>query len=187
MPVSARDVAAALRERHPGLGKVKLQKLLYYAQGHHLATFGRPLFQDAIYAWDMGPVVPSVWKEEKDGDPWATETVPPRLGEAELNTVGYVLSRYGNLSGKDLENLSHSEDPWRDANIRRLPGGSVCIEQEAIRTFFAAAADDAGDDGIRLDSDEVRAWLADAKERLNDPLQPDDLDALYAKLTHRAQ
>lgn len=185
MPVSARDVAAALRERHPGLGKVKLQKLLYYAQGHHLATFGRPLFHDAIYAWDMGPVVPSVWKEERDGDPWVAETVAPSLGEAELNTVGYVLSRYGNLSGKDLENLSHSEAPWRDANTRRLPGGSVCIEQEAIREFFAAA-DDTSEDDIRLDSDEVRAWLADAEERLNDPLKPDDLDALYVKLTSRA-
>jgi hypothetical protein len=128
-----------------------------------------------------------VWKEEKDGDPWAAETVPAKLGEAELNTVGYVLSRYGNLSGKDLENLSHSEDPWRDANARRLPGGSVCIEQEAIRAYFAAAADDPGDDGIRLDSDEVRAWLADAAERLNDPLQPDNLDALYAKLARRAE
>ena len=160
---------------------MKLQKLLYYAQGHHLATFGQPLFHDAIYAWDMGPVVPGVWKEERDGDPWAAETVAPKLGEAELNTVGYILSRYGNLSGKDLENLSHSEDPWRDANERRLPGGSICIEQEAIRAFFAAA-NDATDDGIRLDSDEVRSLLAGAEERLKLPLQNDDLDDLRAML-----
>jgi uncharacterized phage-associated protein len=45
MAVSARDVAAALRERLPALGKVKLHKLLYYCQGHHLATFGVPLFR----------------------------------------------------------------------------------------------------------------------------------------------
>lgn len=181
MPVSARDVAAALRERHPGLGKKKLHKLLYFAQGHHLAVFGRPLFSDTIAAWDMGPVVPSLWKEEKDGDPMAGETVPTKLGEAELNTVGYVLSRYGNLSANDLEDLSHSQAPWRDANVRRMPSGSVRIEQDAIRDFFAAA-DDASDDGIRLDSDEVRKLLAGAEERLKMPLQEDNLDELRAML-----
>lgn len=162
---------------------MKLQKLLYYAQGHHLATFNQPLFHDAIHAWDMGPVVPSVWKEEREGsDPWPAGTVAPKLGEAELNTIGYVLSRYGNLSGKDLENLSHSEDPWRDANARRLPGGSVCIEQEAIREFFAAAEDAGDDDGIRLDSDEVRDILAGSEERLKMMLREDNLDELRAML-----
>lgn len=182
MPVSARDVAAALRERQPGLGKKKLHKLLYFAQGHHLAVFGRPLFSDTIAAWDMGPVVPALWKEEKDGDPWAGEAAAPPLGEAELNTVGYVLSRYGNLSGNDLEDLSHSQAPWRDANTRRLPNGSVRIEYEAIREFFAAAEDASDDDGIRLDSDEVRALLAGAQERRKQPLQDDDLDELRAML-----
>jgi uncharacterized phage-associated protein len=182
MPVSARDVAAALRERHPGLGKKKLHKLLYFAQGHHLAVFGRPLFSDTIAAWDMGPVVPSLWKQEKDGDPWPGEAMPPKLGEAELNTVGYVLSRYGRLSGQDLEDLSHSQAPWRDANARRLPGGSVRIEPDAIRDFFAAAEDADDEDGIRLDSDEVRAWMAGAEERRNIKRQPDDPATLRAML-----
>lgn len=182
MPVSARDVAAALRERQPGLGKKQVHKLLYLAQGHHLAVFGTPLFNETIAAWDMGPVVPSLWKEEKEGDPWAGEAVAPQLGEAELNTVGYVLSRYGRLSGQDLEDLSHSQAPWRDANARRLPNGSVRIEVEAIREFFAAAEDTSDDDGIRLDSDKVRELLAGAEERLKLPLQDDDLDELKSML-----
>jgi uncharacterized phage-associated protein len=78
MAVPAREIAAALRERLPGLGTVKLHKLLYYCQGHHLATFGEPLFSDTISAWDMGPVVGTLWREEKDG-------VPP--DEAELASV----------------------------------------------------------------------------------------------------
>ena len=183
MPVSARDVAAALRERQPGLGRVQVHKLLYFAQGHHLGAFGQPLFCDTICAWDMGPVVPSLWNEEKQGgDPWVDETTALPLGEAELNTIGYVLSRYGRLSGKDLENLSHSQDPWLDANERRMPGGSVRIEVEAIREYFAAAEDAGDDDGIRLDSDEIRKLLAGAKERLKQPQQEDDLDELRAML-----
>ncbi|MGQ0776145.1 MAG: hypothetical protein ACT4NY_17255 [Pseudonocardiales bacterium] len=42
MTLSAHDVAAVLRDRLPGLGAKKLHKLLYYCQGHHLATFGEP-------------------------------------------------------------------------------------------------------------------------------------------------
>jgi uncharacterized phage-associated protein len=44
---------------------LKLQKLLYYAQGHHLALEDTPLFREAIQAWSHGPVVPDVYHEYK--------------------------------------------------------------------------------------------------------------------------
>jgi uncharacterized phage-associated protein len=47
------------------LSNLKLQKLLYYAQGHYLATAGQPLFDDRIQAWSHGPVVPTVYHEYK--------------------------------------------------------------------------------------------------------------------------
>ena len=53
--LSAHSVAVELRHRLPGVGVKKLHKLLYYCQGHHLATFGLPLFSESISAWDMGP------------------------------------------------------------------------------------------------------------------------------------
>src|SRR3712207_5760448 len=121
VPLPARDVAAVVRQRLPGVGVKKLHKLLYYCQGHHLATFGRPLFDETVSAWDMGPVVGSLWFAEKQGTE-RQETPPASLGEAELNTVGYLLSRYGRLSGRDLEVLSHGEDPWRRADRHRRPG-----------------------------------------------------------------
>src|SRR3954447_10269614 len=123
VPLPARVVAAVLRERLPGVGVKKLHKLLYYCQGHHLATFGRPLFDETVSAWDMGPVVGSLWFAERQG---LTPPEPPsvQLGEAELNTVGYVLSRYGRLSGRDLEVLSHGEDPWLQPDRHRRPGGA---------------------------------------------------------------
>ncbi|MDR1165980.1 MAG: DUF4065 domain-containing protein [Deltaproteobacteria bacterium] len=40
---------------------MKLQKLLYFAQGWHLAYFDFPLFEDPIEAWKYGPVVSSVY------------------------------------------------------------------------------------------------------------------------------
>ncbi|MER5420304.1 Panacea domain-containing protein [Streptosporangium roseum] len=182
MPASAHAIASALRERVPGLTVKKLHKLLYYCQGHHLATFGRPLFKETISAWDMGPVVGTLWYEEKSGD-IAEGDLPP-LGEAELNTIGYVASRYGALSGQDLEHLTHSEAPWQRADAERRPRESVRIEPAWIEEYFAAAAED-DDDDLVLDSNEVTKWLKLAKQHLEDPVRPDDLDELRSKLVAR--
>ncbi|HYN96992.1 MAG TPA: type II toxin-antitoxin system antitoxin SocA domain-containing protein [Pilimelia sp.] len=182
MAVSAREVAAALRERLPGLGRVKLHKLLYYCQGHHLATFGEPLFSDTISAWDMGPVVGTLWREEKDGAPAGEPgSQDAELGEAGLNTVGYVVSRYGSLTGKDLENLSHSETPWQTANRVRQPGGRVTIRQEWIREYFLTDGNPAaGEEDVPLDSEAVAEWLAGAQEPPAEPGRAPDRDRLLA-------
>jgi uncharacterized phage-associated protein len=85
MAASAHDVAAALRERLPGLGKKQLPKLLYHWQGHHLATFDRQIFSENICPWDMGPVVASLWRDERDQAP---RPEPHVLGEADRSDPG---------------------------------------------------------------------------------------------------
>jgi uncharacterized phage-associated protein len=135
---SAHDVAAELRRRIPDLGHVKLHKLLYYCQGYHLAAHREPFFTEGISAWNNGPVVAQLWRDERDG--WDT---PPReaperpLTDAELNTVGYVVSRYGAYTGAALIGMTHKEDPWRNADENRAPGGDVEITHEALSKFFA--------------------------------------------------
>lgn len=178
MAATAHDVAAELRRRLPGIGVKKLHKLLYYCQGHHLGTFDQPLFSERIDAWDMGPVVADLWRDENRGH----QPPPPRpLGEAELNTIGYVISRYGNLTGNDLENLTHSEPPWQLANSIREPHGSVTIRHEWIRDYFrSAGAPGDGEDEPLLDTGVVRAWLARAAARPL-PTTVDDIDALRAR------
>ena len=47
------------------ISNLKLQKLLYYAQGSFLAVTDKPLFEDNIVAWCHGPVVESVYHEYK--------------------------------------------------------------------------------------------------------------------------
>ena len=44
------------------LTNLRLQKLLYYEQGYHLAQFGTTLFDEEIEAWMYGLVVPSVYE-----------------------------------------------------------------------------------------------------------------------------
>lgn len=180
MNASAHDVAAALRERLPGLPTKKLHKLLYYCQGHHLAAMGEPLFAETISAWDMGPVVGKLWHEEREGNarPHA------QLSESQLNTVGYVVSRYGGLTGQDLEVLTHSESPWQRANARRLPKTSSRIELSWMQEHFeTVAAPD--DDELQLDSAEVVQWLEGARARQDDQLRPDSPADIMARLRSR--
>lgn len=177
MSASAHDVAAALRERLPGLPTKKLHKLLYYCQGHHLAATGQPLFRESIAAWDMGPVVGTLWHDERNG----VERPRTQLNESQLNTVGYVLSRYGGLTGGDLEILTHSESPWQRADEHRALGESVRIETSWIHEHFrAVAAPD--EDAVQLDPAEVAAWLSEAQERQSDEVHLDSRAKIAARL-----
>jgi uncharacterized phage-associated protein len=175
----AHDVAAELRRQFPGLPVKKLHKLLYYCQGHHLVGTGEPLFAESLSAWDMGPVAGSLWKAEQGGT--APEQARP-LADAELNTVQYVVTRYGHLSGLDLEHLTQAESPWQRANEARAPKGSSRIRIEWILESFAAAAEEElAEAGIR-DRAVVTAWLADAPQRAQAPRSADTVDALRRRL-----
>ena len=47
------------------LTNLKLQKLLYLAQGRYMAKTGKQLFSDQIEAWSLGPVVRTVYDTYK--------------------------------------------------------------------------------------------------------------------------
>lgn len=173
-----------LRERLRGLPTKKLHKLLYYCQGHHLATFGEPLFRETISAWDMGPVVGTLWHQEKHGD---VLDVQSEMTEAQLSTVGYVLSRYGALTGLDLEHLTHGEAPWQLADRDRRPGERTRIEHDWIKRYFETGGmSDNDDDDILLGSASVTEWLRDAELRRGEPVRPDSPEELRARLAPSA-
>lgn len=153
-------MAQEVRRRQPGVPRLKLHKLLYHCQGHHLAHTGERLFAERVSAWDHGPVVGALWSDEEHAPGDHVASGAPSLDEGALNTIGYVLSRYGRLSGRDLEALTHSETPWLDSDARREPGTSVQIGVDDLLSFFREAAR-AGDDSDELppDSAVVRAFL----------------------------
>jgi len=144
MTVSAHDVAREVRRRLPSAGAVKIHKLLYYCQEWHLAWTGAPLFGQEIEAWANGPVVADLWHDEDK----AREAPPPAdLPEDALETVGYVVSRYGRLSGKELIRLTHGERPWLDVSESDAWRSPV-ISHEALAQFFAADDERAGLDAV---------------------------------------
>lgn len=184
MTLSAHDVAAVLRERLPGLGVLKLHKLLYYCQGHHLAFVGKPLFAEQLVAFDNGPVVSALWRQEKRGEP-----APPRqqLDEAALNTIGYVLHRYGGLSGSELIRITHEQAPWQLAGRNRPAGSAAVIRRDWLSGFFLTAderdADDEDLDDVP-DAAELRGWLASVEAPAPD-LRADSVDELRQRMAAR--
>lgn len=179
MAVPARDVAAALRKRLPGLSRTKVHKLLYYCQGHHLASFDEPLFNETVSAWDLGPVVGQFWYDQDQGEVAGDAGL---LDQAQLNTVGYVVSRYGKLTANDLVRLTHAEDPWLAADRGRRPKESVRIEHVWMRNYFRENPID--DDDVLLDSSEVTRWLNEAaSQRADRPSpHPNNVDDIVARL-----
>jgi uncharacterized phage-associated protein len=175
MAYRAADVAAEIRSQLSGVPAKKLHKLLYYCQGHHLAATGQPLFGESVSAWDMGPVVGQLWKSEQEFGPVQAE---PDLDQAGLNTVSYVIYRYGGLTGLDLERLTHAESPWQRADQGREPGGSSQIRPEWMLEHFRADLAAQREEWARLDPAEVSAWLADASKRSRQPAQPDSVEEL---------
>jgi uncharacterized phage-associated protein len=169
MAVSAHNVAAILRDRLPGVPVKKLHKLLYYCQGHHLAAFGEPLFPEAVSAWDTGPVVGQLWQEEKVSGPRPPDR---RLDEIELATIDYVVGRYGSLTAADLENLTHSEGPWRGADLGRPVGGKVRIELDWLASYFRNEGAPGRDEEGRPEAPTVSGWLADSGRTHHDAVRP---------------
>jgi uncharacterized phage-associated protein len=176
VPASASAVASEIRRQLPIVKTKQLHKLLYYCQGMHLAWFDERLFRESISAWDMGPVVGQLWKAEKEG---LAPLVDEELDETQRNTIAYVVSRYGGLSGRDLELLSHAEDPWRRADVARSTGGPQRIETDWLRDWFLR---DIEPDEDAIPSDRRRDLLSGAVDRRQASASVDRRESLLARL-----
>lgn len=53
------------REDGVDLSPMKLQKLIYFAHGWHLAIYGEPLIDESVEAWAWGPVISSIYHDFK--------------------------------------------------------------------------------------------------------------------------
>jgi uncharacterized phage-associated protein len=96
---------------------MKLQKLIYYSQVWSIVWDDDVLFPEPIEAWKNGPVVRDLWEATRGQ--FRVDRVPggdsAKLVEAQRATVDLVLSFYGDKDAQWLSDLSHMEEPWKDA------------------------------------------------------------------------
>jgi uncharacterized phage-associated protein len=134
-------------QRHgDSITNLKLQKLLYYAQGWFLALYGRPLFQESLRAWVRGPVEYGVW-QAFNGFKWnpiTRDVAKPKLSELAQDHLDEVIEVYGDYSAYTLERMTHNEEPWLLARrgLESHERSTVIISQEAMRAYFSKLADE---------------------------------------------
>lgn len=115
------------------MSNMRLQKMLYYEQGYHLAVFGTPLFDDEIEAWMYGPVVPCVYDHYKE---YGAGGITP--DETDIITLTYdeeclfneVFDAYVDFSTYGLMQKTHEESPWRSTESGKIIG------KDKLTAFF---------------------------------------------------
>ena len=135
------------RKEGVGVSNMKIQKLLYFAQGHAMSILGEELISDNCEAWDYGPVFPSVYRWFKpygSGDikkeivsGLDAERFEPKLDAKADALLRAIWEKYGKLSALRLSEMSHvSKGPW--ATTRRENDGhfDAVIEKSLIRDYF---------------------------------------------------
>lgn len=117
---------------------LKLNKLLYFAQGAYLARTGKPLFNEQIEAWQYGPVVPSIYRKYKvcgrNPIPTVEQEVPRcRFQDDEFEVLLDVMRELGQYTGNRLVSITHKPgSPWSKA----FDSKSTVIDQSEIQSYF---------------------------------------------------
>lgn len=101
------------------LTPLKLQKILYYAQGWSYIWDGRLLFDDEFEAWQYGPVNRKIYdafkKYIKNEIPEFEGIIPKNATTDELETLEMIWKNYGKMISSELVEMTHREDPWINA------------------------------------------------------------------------
>lgn len=123
------------------MSPMRVQKLLYYAQGWSLALRNAPLFEERIQAWAWGPVVPKVYRAFKEygrkGIP--TEAIGNiRIPDDDRELLDAVWKEYKCFSAIRLSEMTHKEQPWKHARGKLPPESSSSreISNAVLKKYF---------------------------------------------------
>jgi len=140
-PSSVSDfLLAESRERGEVLTNLKLQKLLYYAQAWHLATYDQELFAEDFRAWVHGPVLPSQYRRFKDYEwrPIMEEVGRPVLESALEAHLLEIVDVFGEETAVALELMTHREKPWLAArgNLALDAPSNAIVLKSLMRDYY---------------------------------------------------
>lgn len=133
-------------EVYEDLTHLKLQKLLYFAQGIYLAINDEPLFKEKIVAWQHGPVVKEVYDYFSRFKRSSIKLTPEEIGDSfekienDENVCAELEATYKRYSGYTawyLRQETHKEGtPWRYIVKNDGSGLSEEIPNDLIRDYF---------------------------------------------------
>ena len=138
------DAAQYILDAQGQMTTWKLQKLVYYSQAWSLVWDEEPLFAERVEAWANGPVVRELYGKHRGQ--YRVRRIPggnpDRLEDEQRATIDAVLDAYGDMAPWQLSELTHREDPWKDARERaRLKEGdrgSAVISHESMAEYYGS-------------------------------------------------
>jgi uncharacterized phage-associated protein len=142
METNVFDVAKyILAQSSSPITAMKLQKLVYYCQAWSLVWDEKPLFKEKIEAWANGPVVPKLYELHKGNyyiDNLSLGDKNKIEGDSK-DTMDKVLETLLPKTAKWLIDLTHLEDPWKNARKGLEPGerGNNEISWESMATYYS--------------------------------------------------
>ena len=121
------------------ISNLKLQKVMYYCQGWHLASFGMPVFTEALEAWEHGPVVRPVYFRFRHFGAMSITSDLVRtnpaddLSDESRSLIDDVWEMYGREFAWTLRDRTHEEPAWKRA---WAVGENTVLDLMVMRDFF---------------------------------------------------
>lgn len=135
----------------------KLQKILYYIKAWGLVYFPEGVIDDEFEAWVHGPVCRNVYNNfQKFGYNPLKIDYPDRCSSSDyikrfkeehgtnanesdkIDMIDAVFRKYGQLTSLELELLTHSELPWKNArgNISPIDRCTNVISEKDMKDYY---------------------------------------------------
>ena len=129
----------SLSDTEDYITNLKLNKLIYFAQGWSLVRFGKPLFHNDIQAWKYGPVIPSIYYEYRKCGNSPITVIDDSYSNKVFSGEQYSLlldiyGEYGKFTARALTAMTHENGtPW---SRYYEEGKNTVIPKNAIKEYF---------------------------------------------------
>ena len=137
------NVARYILRKQKNITAMKLEKLCYYAQAWTLVWDEKPLFEEKIRAWTKGPVCPDLYDWHRgefivtENDKLNSLCSKAELDEREKKNIDNVLNSYGEYTAQELSDLTHKEEPWKEATKHTTPEQSGEITLSMMHEYYS--------------------------------------------------
>ena len=130
------------------ISNLKLQKLVYYAQAWHLALYDQPLFDEDFEAWIHGPVIPVLYQQYKS---FGRKPIDKDVREKDIEFPSNInefleqlSNEYFHCDARELELMSHLEDPWLLARngLDKDISCSTIISKDSMKKYYKACVEE---------------------------------------------
>jgi uncharacterized phage-associated protein len=136
--ISKQLIKIASADKDCELTPLKLQKIMYFAQGYYLVWKNKPFYYNRIEAWKYGPVIPQLYhylKEYGSEDLCNHDLSTHTIDNIDSETKGFlswIWTTFKDYKAIELVNITHLHKPWIDGMKRQ----DSLISNNDIQYYF---------------------------------------------------